>query len=340
MPDRVLFLFRAADEVRAYLEEELADLPLELDFPTEVSREALRERAPGAKVLVGWRYDKELLEAARDCRVCINPGAGVQHLIPLFRDRLSAVEPPATSAPPILVNSHGNAALTAQGAVALLLSLSNRTAYHDASLRRGEWNRSFRREEEPVPSVRLTDRRLGLLGYGHVNREVRRLLAPFAMECHIFRRRPENEPASVVHSELNSFLDAVDILVAAVPLTSATKGMLGATELDRLGPNGLLVHVGRGEVLDQDALFVALRDRRIAGAAIDVWYDYSPEPDSEGRRFPYQRPFHELDSVVLSPHRAASPFADIPRWKDVSENLRRFAKGRPLRHQVDLTAEY
>lgn len=144
-------------------------------------------------------------------------------------------------------------------------------------------------------------------------------------------------------AELDRFLDAVDTLVVALPLTDATRGMLGLPELSRLGPTGLLVNVGRGPVVDEAALYWALAEGRIAGAAIDVWYDYDPQPDAAGGRHPYgaaEHPFHTLPNVVLSPHRAASPFADIARWDDVAATLRQIALGQSPSNRVVLERGY
>ncbi len=137
------------------------------------------------------------------------------------------------------------------------------------------------------------------------------------------------------------FLDIVDTLLVAIPLTSESEGLLGVTELKRLGPDGVVVNVSRGAVIDQAALYQVLHQNLIAGAAIDVWYTYQPEQDKKGRKFPYEQPFHTLDNIVLSPHRAASPFDDLDRWNVVIENIRRFARGRTdFLNVVDVTRGY
>ncbi len=108
-----------------------------------------------------------------------------------------------------------------------------------------------------------------------------------------------------------------------------------------LGPESLLVTIARGDVIDEDGLFTALSEKMIAGAAIDVWYEYKPEPDEVGRMYPFHYPFHELDNVILSPHRGMSPFADLERWNEVVENIKRFGMGRTdLLNIVDLDREY
>ncbi|MFW9922006.1 MAG: NAD(P)-dependent oxidoreductase, partial [Candidatus Thorarchaeota archaeon] len=112
-------------------------------------------------------------------------------------------------------------------------------------------------------------------------------------------------------------------------------------ELELLGENGLLVTVARGEVINEKDFYEVLRDKKIAGAAIDVWYNYRPEPDELGRKFPSNYPFYELDNVILSPHRGASPMSDLRRWNEVIENINRFSLGESkFLNEVDLELEY
>ena len=329
----VLLAFEPEPDLQALFADSLSDF--DVDLVVAPDREEARRHAAEAVVIVGWRPDRELLERAVNCRLFLNPGAGVQHLIPLFRELEN---------PPPLVNGHGNAPFCAQHVVALLLSLTNRVIPHHQWMREGKW----RTGDEDGPSIPLADRVVGLLGYGAINRRVHALLVPFGARFCLLRADWSRQEAPLpgpaerfTAEELPVFLQAVDVLIVALPLTSQTEGWIGATELEALGGEGLLVHVGRGPVIQEDALFEALSERRIGGAALDVWYRYSPEPDADGRKFPYHRPFHELDNVVLSPHRAASPMDDLDRWGDDLENVRRALQGRTdLLNRVDVDREY
>ena len=129
-------------------------------------------------------------------------------------------------------------------------------------------------------------------------------------------------------TQLDEFLDATDTLLVAVPLTPETEDLVGLNELKRLGPEGVVVNVGRGPVINQKALFRALAKHHILGAAIDVWYTYQPDPDDKGRKYPFEEPFQDLDNIIMSPHRAYSPADDLERWDEVIENIKRFAAGR------------
>lgn len=88
-------------------------------------------------------------------------------------------------------------------------------------------------------------------------------------------------------------------------------------------------------------MYESLKNKVIAGAALDVWYNYSPGKDKTGKEYPYEFPFHKLNNVLMSPHRAASPFGDLKRWDEVIENIAKVSKGRKdYLNIVDLKEEY
>jgi phosphoglycerate dehydrogenase-like enzyme len=335
---KVLFIWQPSERLKHYLSEGLKSVAdLDLIFPPDSEPKTMLRLAPDADAIVGWRPTPELLAAAIRLRLFINPGAGVQHLLDMFRelDHKRQVT---------LVNGHGNSYFTAQHTVALLLALTNKIIPHHRWLAEGKW----RMGDSEASSMPLRDRVVGLLGYGHVNRLVHRFLAPYEVEFAALRRnwskltdKPPTELKRFQDSELHDFLRGVDILIISLPQTIESTGMIGVAELRLLGENSLLVNVGRGPVVDEDALYRALKERTIAGAAIDVWYEYRPEPNRDGRKYPFHHPFDELDNVVLSPHRAASPFDDLRRWDEVIENIKRLATGESrFLNIVDLTAGY
>jgi len=334
----VLFLWKPTGELRDYLSHGLSNHDtIHLVFPESSYDHTVSDYAPSADIIIGWRPDAEVFKNANQLKLFINPGAGVQHLIDLFRERTRSHET-------VLVNGHGNAYFTAQHGVALLLALTNKIIDHHIWMKSGKW----RTGDSEASSIPLRERHIGLLGYGAVNSTIHRLLAGFDVTFSICRHSGsdiefsrENIHGIYPAEDLNIFLDQVDILIIAVPLTNKTRDMIGFAELNRLGTDSLIVNLSRGPVVNENALFLALSESKISGAAIDVWYDYSPEPDADGFRFPAHLPFHELDNVVLSPHRAASPFNDLRRWDEVIENISRFADGRKdFINVVDLERGY
>jgi phosphoglycerate dehydrogenase-like enzyme len=206
----------------------------------------------------------------------------------------------------------------------------------------------WRRGDSHGKSKPLRYRNIGLLGYGAINKKVHRFLSGFNVNFFICRNswdgKSEDLPTPAKKFEtqqLDVFLQEVDTLIVAVPQTPDTIGLIGQKELEQLGNDGLVVNIGRGLVIDEDALFKVLSEKTIAGAAIDVWYEYRPEPDENERKYPFHHPFHELDNVVLSPHRGPSPMDDLERWNEVIENITRFAQGRTdFLNIVDLERGY
>jgi phosphoglycerate dehydrogenase-like enzyme len=123
-----------------------------------------------------------------------------------------------------------------------------------------------------------------------------------------------------------------DYVTAAAPLAEGTRGLIGETELGAMKPDAVIVNIGRGPVIVEAALVRALEERRIRGAALDV-FDAEPLPQGH--------PFYKLDNVLLSPHCADH----TPTWLDDTmrfflDNFERYRKGEPLRNVVDKRLGY
>jgi phosphoglycerate dehydrogenase-like enzyme len=335
----VLFIWNVRDELREYLENGLKDFTnLKLIFPENTEHETFLKYAPEVDIIVGWRPTEELLMKAEKLQLYLNPGVGVQHLIELFK-KVTATKNIT------LCNGHGNTYFTAQHALALLLVLSNKIIPHHNWMVQGEW----RKGDADARSIPIRNREIGLLGYGAINTKLHKFMAGFDVNFHILKRdwsrkRVDDYPTSFTKytiEELHRFLKKIDVLFVSIPLTTQTNGLISKKELSLLGSNGLLVTVARGEVIDEESLYEALKNKTIAGAAIDVWYNYRPEPDGQGRKFPSKYPFFELDNVILSPHRGASPMNDLKRWDEVVENISRFIRGESnFLNEVNLENEY
>ena len=335
---KVLFIWKPREELEKYLRKGLESVEnLTLLFPAEETEEVYLKHAPDANIVVGWRPTLEFLDSAENLKLFINPGVGVQHHLEPFRELVKTREV-------VLVNGHGNTYFTAQHVVALLLALMNKVVPHHNWMVEGFW----RRGDSHGKSKPLRYRNVGLLGYGAVNQKVHRFLSGFNVKFHICRNswegKEENLPTSAKkyeRSQLIEFLKEVDTLIVAVPQTPDTLRMIGQEELELLGSDRLIVNIARGPVIDEEALYMVLSKKLIAGAAIDVWYEYRPEPDDENRLYPFHHPFHELDNIVLSPHRGASPMDDLERWNEVIENIIRYAQGRTdFLNIVDLERGY
>ena len=313
---------------------------IRLIFPGKFTEENILQLSKDAHIIIGWRINKKVFQSAKNLKVFINPGTGVKHHINIFRELNKTGDV-------ILINNHGHAYSTAQHTVSMLLSLMNKIIFHHEQMTEGKWRTS---DDKDIfsSSVRFKNRKIGLLGYGAINKFVHRFLSGFENEFHILKnswRKDDIKSAGAAcrytGSELNNFLKAIDILIIAVPHTDKTQDMIGENELKLLGKNGIVVNVARGIIVNEKSLYFALKNKIISGAAIDVWYNYSPEKDKNGREYPYKYPFHKLKNILMSPHRAASPFDDIERWDGIIENVKRVSQGRnDLLDIVNIEKEY
>ncbi len=333
MQTKVLFYWDTRTELKDYLKAGLTNSEIEMFFKDEISEKTLNKIVPEMDILVCWRPPKEMLEKASKLSVLINPGAGVQHLKDfkqLFKERGV-----------MLINGHGNAYFTAQHVAAMLLAVTNRIIPHHNAMKSGKW----RLGDDFAASVPLRNRHIGLLGYGHVNKLVHKFLGGFDLKFSILKKNltesESNRRDYYSVEQLHDFLKSIDTLIIAVPYTEKTHNMIDKHELELLGKDGIIINAGRGAVVNEEALYNSLKDRTIMTAAIDVWYNYRPEPDLNGELHPAEYPFHKLDNVLLSPHRAASPFSDLKRWDEVIKNISLFSTGsKELVNIVDIEHGY
>jgi phosphoglycerate dehydrogenase-like enzyme len=146
-------------------------------------------------------------------------------------------------------------------------------------------------------------------------------------------RRDTTQPVSCVADflggpdALDEVLRRADYLVVTSPLTPATRGVLGERELALMKPTAVLVNVARAEIVDEEALYQALRRSAIAGAILDVWYRYPTGPEATR---PARLPFHELENVLMTPHVSGWTDGMLEARADViAENIRRVGRGEP-----------
>jgi glyoxylate/hydroxypyruvate reductase len=176
----------------------------------------------------------------------------------------------------------------------------------------------------------LTAKTLAIVGIGRVGQEVAR--HGKRMEMHVTGMRRSDAPVPDVdklfdRADLHAMLREADYLVLAAPHTPETEGIIGEAELALLKPTAVLINIGRGALVDEDALIRALQGKRLAGAALDVLREEPPPQDS---------PLWDMPNVILSPHSASTVAQENARITDIfCDNLRRYLKGEPLRNVLD-----
>ncbi|HEV8365442.1 MAG TPA: hydroxyacid dehydrogenase [Gemmatimonadaceae bacterium] len=265
-----------------------SDPRFNLTVKTGLKGDELRDAIAGADAVLvrsATKITRDSLSRADRLKVIGRAGVGVDTI---------DVDAATERRIPVLTAPAGNTVSAAELTMALLLALARRVPAADRSMRAGEWDR------KSFNGVELYGKTLGLVGAGRIGGEVAVRARAFGMRVMVFDPflNPDRATALGVETAgLDEILERADVLSVHVPLTDETHGLIGEAQLAKLKPSAFVLNVARGGVVDEDALLKALQNKRLAGAALDV---YSTEP------LPADHPFRSLPNVVLTPHLGAS----------------------------------
>ncbi len=223
-----------------------------------------------------------------------------------------------------LFNSHAKAKYVAEKALSLLLSVMGRVVLSDKEMRQGLWRRRQEESNEISTSWRtLYNKRVGIYGYGEIGKRLHVLLKPFNCKINLLTRDVNKTKNAYFYNDLLELCENSDILFVATPLNKNTRNSIGLEHLKAL--KGYIVNVGRGAIINEDALFTALNNNILEGAGIDVWYNYPKDkkPTNPG----LNNDFAVLDNLVMSPHSATDLIEDKDEYdRDIFEQLFRYLK--------------
>jgi phosphoglycerate dehydrogenase-like enzyme len=235
-----------------------------------------------------------------------------------------------------ICNVFGHEPAIAEYVIMTMLVLTHRLFDAVTSFRAGSWVASPQ-FGGGTPHREVMGRTLGIVGYGRIGREVAERAA--GLKCRVLAANrssvPDPGPAETVFplTDLDRMLPLCDTVLIACALTPETKGLIDARRLALMKQGALLINVARAAIVDEDALYAALKDGHLGGASLDVWWQY-PTPAEPSRR-PSRRPFYELPNVLITPHSSSTTDATAERrWSAVAANLDRFVRGEPLENVV------
>ena len=238
-----------------------------------------------------------------------------------------------------ICNAFGHETAIAEYVLMTMLVWSHRFREIEGDFRsRSSWRPSW--VQSGPPHGEVLGHTVGIVGLGRVGSEVARRAAAFG--CRVLAaNRSERAPEIGVErvyplTELDSMLPACDFVVLSTALGPETEGLIDARRLALMKRSAFLVNIARGQIIDEGAIYAALRDHRIGGAALDVWWQY---PDAaEPERRPSRYPFHELPNVIMTPHCSGWTEGMVARrWSEVADNINRFVRGEPLINVVTTT---
>ena len=304
----------------------LAELPQETSIAVGKSPEAFHRTAPEATVIFAWSLSGKLLrdtfQSAPQVRWVHTRAAGLDNL--LF--------PELVASPAILTNGSGVFSQSlGEFALGAILYFAKNFRHMVRSQMEGRW--------APLDVVGISGRTVGIVGYGDIGRAVATRVRALGMRVLGMTRRgpllyntdPLVNQIFAPHDRIQ-MISQCDYLVVAAPLTPQTRGLIGEAEFAAMKPDAVVINIGRGPVIQEDALIHALSARRIKGAALDV-FDTEPLPPGH--------PFYQMENVLLSPHCAdhtAEWLEDAMRF--FLNNFERYRKREPLLNVVEKQLGY
>jgi D-2-hydroxyacid dehydrogenase (NADP+) len=281
---------------------------------------------PDADIAIAWSIRPEQIKAAKKLRWIHSPAAAVHQLI----------FPELVNSDIILTNAreaHGH--VVAEHVIAQIFALAKKIPAAVRLQQRHEWGQQKMWDE--LPRVReVAGAIAGLIGLGSIGRAVAKNAKALGMRVIAVREHPEkgSEGADAVFgpAQMNEVFRQADYIILAVPVTDRSTAIANAERLALMKPDACLINVGRGQLVDETALAAALREKKIGGAALDVFPKEPLAPES---------PLWDLPNLLITPHTAALTDKLWERhYALFSENLRRYLEGKPLLAVVDKSKGY
>jgi phosphoglycerate dehydrogenase-like enzyme len=323
---KTLFLGPFAARVAPTILDKMTE-PVEHDtLADESDTQRLIPLLSEAEIVVGHIWKKSFPEAPR-LKFIQSTAAG-----------LDLIDVPSIPPGVVLCNVFGHEPAIAEYVIATTLALQQRLFDRVRAFRDGTWP-----ADGPGGGTRhheMLGATMGIVGYGRIGREVAKRAIAFGCEVIAANRSPIADPgdASRVYplGELDQMLPRCDVVVIAAGLAPETQGLIDARRIGFMKPGALLVNIGRAKIVDEEALYAALSDGRLGGAALDVWWRY-PTPAEPDMR-PSHLPFYELPNVLMTPHTSSASHSTAERrWSVVADNLDRFIRGEQPTHIIATT---
>jgi D-3-phosphoglycerate dehydrogenase / 2-oxoglutarate reductase len=315
------FVVAVTDYVFPSLEPEqrvLAPLGAQLRAKQCKSAEEIIELTREADAVLNCyaKMTAQVIEKLSRCKIIARYGIGVDNVDLAAATKARIL---VTNVPDYCVDEVSDHAL------ALILALARHVVVADAAVKGGAWD-----VVAHAGIRRLRGQTLGLIGFGKIAKAVASKVQPLGMKVLVYD--PYLEPEVITHHgaeavNLNKLLAEADAISIHVPLSPETRSLVGQPELARMKPTAFLINTSRGGIVDEQALAIALKEKRVGGAALDV---LSPEPP------PADHPLRQAPNVILTPHLAFySRESVIELQTKAAEEVARALKGEPPRSPVN-----
>ena len=260
-------------------------VPTQPYMPQDELVALIRQEQPDAIIVRQGKLTREMIEASAKLEIIAKHGVGYDTI---------DLQAAADRGIPVTIALGANAQSVAEHAFALMFSVARQTAWLDARMRAGHWDKT------QANGTELFGKTLGLVGLGAIGSVLMDLVAPLRMQVRVYDPYLQTLPVrDHVHREesFDNLLAECDIISLHCPLTEANRHLFGAAQFARMRPGSLLINTARGELIDTQALVAALRDGQIGGAGLDTFHPEPPPADSV---------LWGLTNLVATPHVGAN----------------------------------
>jgi phosphoglycerate dehydrogenase-like enzyme len=329
MTVKILVPFKVSPEIKNELEETIRGFDASLVTMPELEEQAARDQflmkqLADTEVIVSGYLTPEQLAAAKQLKWVHVHFAGVNRLLSV---------PELVQSEIIVTNAAGvSSKAIADQVIGYLITFSRALVPQIQAQQRKEWAWSYQR----LRQIELDGQTLGIVGYGNIGGELAKRAKGFGMRVIATKNDTAGNFPHVdemLHSgELNILLAESDYVVICAPLTPETQGLIGRSQFEQMKPSAYFINIARGQLVKENEMIEILREKRIAGAALDV---FEVEP------LPADSPLWELDNVLITPHSTGHFEHFMERTMSFfADQLRRYLSGQPLVNQVDKKRGY
>ena len=271
--------------MNTYIEERINKL--RDDYNIEIVMEDSPIDLTGIDLILATGFSEDLIDSADQLKCVFIPFTGTNRF-PVEQLEAKGIN---------VINTHAKAHIVAERAMALTLTLMGKVmVYHNALKEQGRWlTREFWGEEFWNS---LYNKRCGIVGMGHIGENISKLLKPFGCTIINLERDAKKDLADEYFENIEAMMSSCDILYLTCALNDETTHLINKNNIHLL-ENKFIINIARGPVIEEEVLYISLKDRIIAGVGQDVWYKY---PKGKEGTWPSQYPIHEFENIVMSPH--------------------------------------
>jgi phosphoglycerate dehydrogenase-like enzyme len=327
---KIIFTNRLTDVWFKKIESLRKEFP-NVEFLTFREVEHPRTLLKEADAVVGGHFSSEEIESAQNLKIIFVPWTGV-NMLPWDTIRKKGI---------IVTNTHSNSRTVAERAVVLSLALTGRIVEFHNDLQKGVWHGFPVGLPNDDYWTSIYGKTCAIIGLGNIGKHIAKMIKAF--ECHVvaLKKHSTDELPDYVDElslDLETVISKSDIVFVSLPLTPETKGMFNEQIFSKM-KGKYIVNVSRGEIVEEKALYEALKNGTLAGAAIDTWYQYPA--GAPHVTLPSSYPIHTFKNVVLSPHMAGVTRENmVTMANDTIATIRAYLKNGEIKNKVDPNLMY